>query len=237
MSDGVVLAADELRKDLLEVFGFVQERCMNFGMGLDTGEIERLAHEPGDAPAHTADGDVLRWGDRLLIGVCGTASLRKGSDIFLEVAAAVPEHDFIWVAKWSSAEAPENTAFADFRQRKLPNLFVTDSVDNPYKYISRFDLFFLASREDPNPAVLHEAMVLGIPILSFSRTTSVADFLGRNSILCHGETNVADAVRILRAITPADLRSPDFRRAPEGYPDRVDMGKKVRGLVRFLASL
>ncbi|MGH9809868.1 MAG: glycosyltransferase, partial [Terriglobia bacterium] len=235
MSDAVVLAADELRKDVQEVFGHLPERCMSFGIALDVAEIERLARE-ADAPAYNADGTALGSGERLVIGMCGTASARKGADIFFEVAAAVPEHDFLWVGPWGSG-TDANPSLEDFRGQRLPNLFVTEGVSNPYCHIARLDLFFLSSREDPNPLVISEAMVLGVPILAFSGTTSVADFLGRNAILCYGETNTSDAVRVLRALDPNELRSPGFRRAPDGFREQIDMTAKTTRLLAFLASV
>jgi glycosyltransferase involved in cell wall biosynthesis len=169
--------------------------------------------------------------------MCGHACLRKGADIFFAAAAAVPEHDFVWVGNWSRAEAPENDVIDQYLSQKLPNLYVTDGVDNPYKYIARLDLFFLSSRVDPNPLVLAEAMSLGVPVLCFSRTTAVADFLGRNAILCHGTTNTEDTVRVLRALDPVELRAPQSRRASGEHQRRFDITQKTPSLLGFLGAL
>ena len=236
LCDGIVLAAGNLRRDLAEVFGFVPERCLDFGIAIDTEEIGKLASE-GDAVACNALGEAADWGERLVIGMCGHASLRKGADIFFAAAAAVPEHDFVWIGNWSGAEAPENEVIDQYLSRKLPNLYVTDGVDNPYKYIARLDLFFLSSRVDPNPLVLAEAMSLGVPVLCFSRTTAVADFLGRSAILCHGTTNTEDTVRVLRALDPTELRAPEFGRSNEELQHRFDITQKTPSLLGYLASL
>ncbi len=236
LCDGVVLAAGELRKDLVEVFGFVPERHFDFGIAVDAREIEDLAGDT-DAAVYNAIGRPNRWGDRLTIGMCGYASRRKGSDIFFEVAPPLPEHDFVWVGDWSRDEAPENIVFDEYSTRKLPNLYVTGGVDNPYKYIGRFDLFFLSSREDPNPLVLTEALLLGVPVFCFSRTTAVTDFLGRSAILCHGAVNTPDSVRVLRALDAAEIRSDAFRGLTAAYRDHFDVSKKIGGLVEFLSSL
>jgi predicted nucleic acid-binding protein len=236
LCDGIVLAAGELRRDLAEVFGFVPERCLDLGIAVDAEEISRLAGA-GDAVARNAAGDLIAWGGRLVIGMCGQASPRKGADIFFETASLMPEYDFVWIGSWRRPEAPENNVFDRFLQQKLPNLYVTDGVDNPYKYLGRLDLFFLSSREDPNPLVLAESMLLNVPIISFSRTTAVGDFLGRSAILCHGRTNTEDAVRVLRALDLGEIRSTEFRRLTEGYRHRYDISEKVGGLARFIASL
>jgi glycosyltransferase involved in cell wall biosynthesis len=236
MCDGIVLAADELEQDLAEVFGFIPEKCLPFGIVVDVAEIGRLAQEP-DATAQNAAGDPIVWGERIVIGMCGVASPRKGSDIFFEAAGQLPEHDFLWIGNWAPHEAPENAVYDDFLVARLPNLYVSGGVDNPYKYIDRLDLFFLSSREDPNPLVLAEALLLRVPILAFSATTAVTDFLGRSAILCHGTTNTPDAARVLRMIDAGVLRSERFRGLSDEYRARFDMDAKVEPLVGFLNSL
>ena len=235
LSDAVVLAADDLRQDLVEVFGFLPDRVMNFGIAVDASEIDRLARE-GKPEAQTADGKSFKRGDRLAVGMVGHASQRKGSDIFFEAAQSLPQHDFIWVGNWNKDDAPENTVFSNFEQTKLPNLFASGGVNNPYTYISNFDLFFLSSREDPNPVVLAESLILRVPILAFSKTTAVTDFLGRCAILCHGHSNVPDAVRILGALDNAEVRSDAFRPNAAEFRQRFDVARKIDGIVELLDS-
>lgn len=234
LSDGVVLAASDLRDDLAEVFGFVPARCFDFGIVVDAQEIGSLA-DIAAAPARNAAGHSIIWGERLLIGMCGHASRRKGADIFFEAAAACPDFDFVWIGNWD--DDTENPVFDRYADRQLPNLYLSGPVDNPYKYIRRFDLFFLSSREDPNPVVLAEALMLGVPIFAFSKTTAVTDFLGRSAILCHGTSNAKDAVRILKALDLEGIRSPEFRQFGHRHRARFDIAKRIGELVAFLQSL
>ena len=237
MCDGIVLAADELERDIAEVFGSVPEKCLRFGIVVDTGEIAQLADEASVA-AQNAAGDAIAWGERASIGMCGVASPRKGSDIFFETAAQLPQHDFVWIGNWAPNEAaPENPVYDEFLSARLPNFYVSGGVDNPYKFIKRLDLFFLSSREDPNPLVLAEALLLNTPILAFSATTAVADFLGRTAILCHGTTNTQDAERVMKAIDLRELRSPSFRGMADAHRARFDIDAKAEGLVTFLNGL
>lgn len=236
LSDAVVLAAEDLRQDLVDVFGFLPEKVMNFGIAVDTDEIERLAVD-GSPEAYTAGGEAFVRSDRLTIGMVGHASQRKGADIFYDCAVQLPEHDFVWIGNWDATDAPENTAYEKFTQDKLPNLFTIGGVSNPYKYISNFDLFFLSSREDPNPVVLAEALILRIPILAFSRTTAVTDFLGRCAILCHGRTNLPDSLRVLKALNAAEVRSDSFRPNGQEHRQRFSITDKVTGVVELLDSL
>jgi glycosyltransferase involved in cell wall biosynthesis len=234
--DAVVLAAEDLKRDLVDVFGFAPERLINFGIAVDAEEIDRLAQE-GKPNAVTATGTVFKPGDRLAVGMVGHASKRKGVDIFFEVSKTLPEHDFIWVGNWVPSDAPENPIYDEFSKARLSNLFVTGGVSNPYKYISKFDLFYLSSREDPNPVVLAEALLLGVPILAFSKTTAVTDFLGRSAILCHGHTNLDDSVRVLRALDTSEVRSDAFRPNAAEYRHKFDVSDKITNVVELLDSL
>lgn len=236
LSDAVVLAADNLRDDLVEVFGFLPDRVMNFGIAIDAEEVDLLAHS-GKLEAETAAGKPFELSDRLIVGMVGHASQRKGSDIFFEAAKSLPQHDFIWVGNWNSEDAPENTIYLEFLKAKLPNLFISGGVSNPYSYISNFDLFFLSSREDPNPVVLAEALILGVPILTFSKTTAVTDFLGRCAVLCHGHTNVTDSIRALKALGKAEVRSDAFKPNVAEHRRRFSVTDKVANLVDLLDSL
>jgi glycosyltransferase involved in cell wall biosynthesis len=236
MSDAVVLAAEDLRQDLVDVFGFLPDRVVNFGIAVDADEIDRLAKD-GNSEAYTAAGELFTHTDRLLVGMVGHASQRKGSDIFFDAAKSLPQHDFIWVGNWEPADAPENTIYRQFARAKLPNLFTSGGVSNPYAYISNFDLFFLSSREDPNPVVLAEALILRVPILAFSKTTAVADFLGRCAILCHGHTNLNDSVRVLTALDSSEVRSDSFRPNAEEHRRRFSITEKIACVVELLDSL
>lgn len=236
LCDGVVLDAGDLRHDLVEVFGFVPEPCLDFGVVIDFEEMARIAGD-SSAEARNASGEPIRWGERLAVGMCGHASRRKGCDIFYETAAAAPQHDFVWVGNWGPPDTPENIVYERFLAERLPNLYVSGLVANPYQYIGRFDLFFLSSREDPNPVVLGEALALRVPILAFSRTTGAADFLGRSAILCHGAANAEDAARVLNALDAAEIRAPEFRALSDGFRARFDIAQKIGGLSEFLASL
>jgi glycosyltransferase involved in cell wall biosynthesis len=236
LCDAVVLAADDLRHDLVEVFGFIPEPTINFGIAVDTEEIETLAKE-GEAIAATASGVPFSPGERLLVGMVGHASQRKGSDIFFEAARSLPQHDFIWIGNWGPPDATGNEIHDQFIQSKLPNLFVSGGVRNPYKYISKFDLFFLSSREDPNPVVLAEALLLRVPIFAFSKTTAVTSFLGRSGILCYGHTNLDDSVRVLKALEKSEVCSPSFRPSANEHRQRFNVADKIVRLVDVLGSL
>jgi len=235
-ADAVVLAAEDIRRDLAEVFHAAPAEMATFGVAVEVEAVRRAAGEAAASPVN-ARGEALVPGDRMIVGMCGHASFRKGADIFLETAAAVPEADFLWVGGWRPQEAGDNIAYAGFNLRALPNLYVTGAVDNPYPYMAIMDLFFLSSREDPNPLVVGEALALGAPILSFSATTAIADRLGRCGVLCYGKPNATDAARILRVSTAEALRRPGFRGAGEAFVADYDLGRKMAEITGLIARV
>jgi hypothetical protein len=236
VADGAVLAAGDLFRDVLDVFGMIPARTVDFGIAIDIEAVRALADET-PARALNAAGEPFVKGERLVVGMCGHASPRKGSDIFLATAEAAPDCDFLWVGGWTPEESIENTAYDDFVGKKLPNLFVAGAVDNPYAHIGQMDLFFLSSREDPNPLVLAEAMVLRRPLLCFSRTTAVADRLGRSAILCHGLPNAEDAARVIKACAPEKLRSEAFRSLADSWISTFDLREKMRDIISLIEDV
>jgi glycosyltransferase involved in cell wall biosynthesis len=173
----------------------------------------------------------------MIVGMSGHASQRKGVDIFFEAACALPDHDFLWVGGWRPEETIDNVVFESFERVAPPNLYISGAVDNPYPYMDLMDMFFLSSREDPNPLVLGEALALAKPVLCFSRATGAADRLGRWATLCHGEANAKDAVRVLRACNAAAVRRPEFRSAGQAYLADYDLKAKMGRLYDLIARL
>ncbi|MCI4680293.1 glycosyltransferase [Rhodoblastus acidophilus] len=236
VADGAVLAAGDLFRDVLDVFGMIPAKTVDFGIAIDIDAVREQAAET-PTPALNAAGEPFAKGERLVVGMCGHASPRKGSDIFLGVAEAAPDCDFLWVGGWSPEESIENLAYEDFVAKKPPNLYVAGAVDNPYAHIGQMDLFFLSSREDPNPLVLAEAMALRVPLLCFSKTTAVANRLGRSAILCHGLPNVEDATRVIKACAPEHLRSEAFRALSDPWISSFDLKEKMRDIMDLIENI
>lgn len=234
--DAAVLAAAEIRADLLQVFQAAPPEVETFGVAVEVEAIRAAAGERA-AAALNAHGEPLTRSDRLIVGMCGFASARKGADIFLETALARPECDFLWVGGWRPEETAENIAYAEFERRAPANLYLSGAVDNPYPHMAMMDVFFLSSREDPNPLVVGEALALKLPILSFSRTTAIADRLGRCGILCYGEPNAADAARLLRVCSAEAARGSEFRNAGEALLAEYDLRTKMARLDDLIARL
>jgi glycosyltransferase involved in cell wall biosynthesis len=236
LADGVVVAADDLLSDLTELFHTAEMRVLNFGIAVDAHALRTLAGQPALSPVNAA-GEPWKRTSRIAVGMCGTASHEKGADIFMETAAQAAEFDFIWIGGWRPPDAPDNPVCGDFERRALPNLFITGATDNPYAHMQGLSIFFLSSREDPNPLVLAEAAILGVPIVAFSATTAVTDWLGRAAILCYGTPNTGDIIRVLRALEPEDVRSQEFNPSPDEMIMKFDLDCKCDELRQFIADV
>ncbi|MDE3174850.1 MAG: glycosyltransferase [Pseudomonadota bacterium] len=236
LADAAVLAAEDIAADLIEVFGTAPPIVETLGVAVDLAAVREAALAPAPSPLN-ARGEALQPGERMIVAMSGQASARKGVDIFFGVAAALPDRDFLWIGGWRPEDTADNIAYDDFLARNLPNFYVTGPVDNPFPYMRMLDLFFLSSREDPNPLVLGEALALNRPLLCFSQTTAIADRLGRCGIVCHGRPNVADAARVIGACSTQALRSPAFRNLGEAYVGDYDLNQKMESLRDLIARL
>jgi glycosyltransferase involved in cell wall biosynthesis len=114
-----------------------------------------------------------------LVGGMGTVDLRKGVDIFLQVANKLKNHSdiyFLWVGGQES-ESEYKLFNIDKNRLGLSNVIFQPSVDNPLDYMSVFDVFFVSSREDPYPLVVLEAAMLEKPIICFDKSGGAKDFV------------------------------------------------------------
>ncbi len=113
--------------------------------------------------------------DSLIVLGCGSIDMRKGVDLFVQVAKSVialtqsKDVWFIWIGK------AHNLIFYDWLNHdiqltKLNHHFIfTGEKNNTSTYFAGADLFVLTSREDPFPVVNLEAMSYGLPVVAFEQ--------------------------------------------------------------------
>jgi len=95
-------------------------------------------------------------GERLVLGMMGTACHRKGCDRFVLAASKLPQFDFWWCG--GNPRAPKDN-------REIPNLRCSDRA--PVDFWAQIDYFFLTSRQDPCPTVVIEALSAGVSLIVF----------------------------------------------------------------------
>ena len=157
---------------------------------------------------------------RFLVLGAGTVEIRKGVDLFLEVATRVlndpggehavfawigarynPEHDFAY-----SVYLHDQLERANIKDRVV-FLPATSEIDLAYELS---DVLLLSSRLDPLPNVALDALCLGLPVVCFENTTGIADLLI--------DAGLRDGC-VARYIDTNDLASKLLRlaRSPEHY--------------------
>src|ERR1019366_4949435 len=109
--------------------------------------------------------------DALLIIGSGTASWRKGTDLFIQLARAVCRQRshayFAWIgAGWypDVAQFEHDVRVAGLSEK----VRFTGAVLKPADYLAAADVFVLTSREDPYPLVCLEAAAVAKPIVCFA---------------------------------------------------------------------
>jgi glycosyltransferase involved in cell wall biosynthesis len=125
--------------------------------------------------------------DLVVVLGAGSVQLRKGVELFIEIAARVVSVPggrgcrFFWFG--SGYDPDHDTGYsiylADQIQRAGLEKHVifagaTLAIETAYE---EADLFLLSSRLDPLPNVAIDALAYGMPLLCFDRATGIADFL------------------------------------------------------------
>jgi glycosyltransferase involved in cell wall biosynthesis len=142
-------------------------------------DVDAVVAQAG-SPARGTGGET----GPLIVGACGTVAEGKGTDLWLEAAAAVRHHRpglavrFRWVGRLRDDWAP------DLARR----LGVDDVAEfggetgDPYPQLAAMDVFTLTSRQDAFPLVVLEAMALGCPVVAFDMG-GAAEQLGDAGVL------------------------------------------------------
>jgi len=121
--------------------------------------------------------------DAFVILGSGHETWRKGKDLFVELAAevfkALPERQihFLWVGGWEKEKDRRNIQDDQQRLGLTGRVHFIGEVINPLDYFAAGDVFAMVSREDPFPLVCLEAALLGKPILCFSDSGGMPEFV------------------------------------------------------------
>jgi glycosyltransferase involved in cell wall biosynthesis len=116
-----------------------------------------------------------------LVCACGSIELRKGTDLFLQVARQlvqksldVPVH-FVWVGGKPDKVAAMRSEVASSSLRNVVHFVGATSETGIY--FGAADVFVLTSREDPFPLVVLEAASHGKPTVCFEQAGGAPEFV------------------------------------------------------------
>lgn len=136
--------------------------------------------------------------DRILVLGGGSVQIRKGVDLFVEIANRVremPQGDrfrFVWIG--GNYDPDKDFGYSVYIRDQIRRSGLTDhvkmlrettAIETAY---SLADIFLLPSRLDPLPNVAIDSLSVGLPVLCFDRTTGIAEVLLKHGL---GEPCVA----------------------------------------------
>lgn len=118
---------------------------------------------------------------KFYVGGMGTATYRKGIDLFAEVCRKVVSIDqeicFVWIGDFVDAATKEKMEADANDLFKSNSFFLTGALPMNTANPGFLDIFFLSSREDPYPLVVLEAARMKIPTLYFKNTGGIQEFI------------------------------------------------------------
>ena len=146
----------------------------------------------------------------LVVGGCGATSLRKGVDLFVEMARAIlaqwvgdPVH-FVWVGRLKDDDFTRSV-LASVQKWGIGHVchFVGEHR-RPVELFCGCDVFALSSREEPMGLVALEAAMVGKPIVCFAEAGGMPDFVKDE---CGRAVSPMTGRALARAVMELSLRS------------------------------
>jgi glycosyltransferase involved in cell wall biosynthesis len=176
-----------------------------------------------------------RRNGRLVIGTLGTICRRKGSDLFLAAAESVrSEREDIEFRMAGSVVPGGEQEWA----RGVVDVALRRGVQHKpwvdsFAELAEWDIFVLASRRDPFPLAVLEAMAMGLAVVG-TRVDGVPEQLGEDAGLLV-EPGDADAIAaaVLRLADSPDLRASLGAAARRRVERKFTLEQQVAGLERF----
>jgi len=187
MSDLIVYSTEYMLEFNKKDYPVPSEKTFIIPQGLYKTEILNIDAE--EARFRIRKEFLIDDNDCVVLG-CGSIDARKGVDIFINTAIQCLNQwnddrslHFIWLGGELKSNSTE--LYERFLARDLINSgqeehihFINTTLNVAPYYVSA-DLFFLSSREDPFPTVVHEAMAAGIPIVGFKNAGGAAEYILR----------------------------------------------------------
>ena len=126
-------------------------------------------------------------GDTLVVVGAGSVNIRKGVDVFIQVAASmrhkVPDGNFKFVWVGGGYEPDKDQGYSVYLAEQVKRSGLTDcfeflgEVADIQQVYDRTDVFLMTSRLDPLPNVGIDAICNGLPIFCFQEASGIADIL------------------------------------------------------------
>ena len=230
----LVGASRQAIEDVQVLTGNTVSDRLDFGIFVDSDTILSQSELTVEAPLNAGGAPLEAGSERSVVGMCGLAQPRKGSDIFLDMAVRLPQYDFLWIGPWAPPETTLNDeAYARFKSLQPANFYATGLTENPYAHLRRIDAFTLTSREDPNPLVVAEALLLGKRVVAFSGTGASISLAARFGYAINGKPDVDRFATVLPKVLDEPWRAPAIEDVRTEVDGATRLAKLQEVLERF----
>lgn len=189
--------------------------------------------------------------EAVVVGGCGNAEWRKGNDLFVALARMVNQPNatpvyFVWVGMpkpvHNGQPGPStlyDDLWLDVQKAGLTNYvrFIEPTPD-VLRYMARFDIFLLCSREDPYPLVVLEAGLTNVPVVCFDGAGGAPELVetdGGAVVPYLDLTAMSHAIR--RLADDTELRRKQGHRLAEKITERHQSGHSMDQLMALLTTL
>ena len=211
---------------------------------IDTPSLERNVQQARQQPDVYASHGLPAHA--LIVGGCGNAEWRKGNDLFVTLARQVigrelndttaPVH-FVWVGV--PAGSLRDDLLLDIRKAGLDGrVHLIPPTPEVLRYMSRFDVFVLCSREDPYPLVVFEAGLCQVPVVCFDGAGGAPELVETDGGFVVPYLDLdAMSSRVLDLLQQPELRQRMGQRLGEKILQRHPAQQSVETLVTLFHQL
>ncbi len=213
----IITISYEVSTILVSRFNLAQDKIITIHNGIDIKQISHLKEKRLDKYQNIFnDNNLLKY---ITIGrleeLKGHASLIEA---FYDVKKKIPNSKLIIIGEGSLKRLLKE----QIEKLQLNNdVILTGYIKNPFKYISKADIFVLSSYYEGLPMVLLEALACELPIISTDCPTGPREILGNN------EFGILVGVKNLRELT--------MRMIELGNNKELRMWLKKKSLIRAKA--
>lgn len=225
-----------------ERFGLVKQRAKRFVVPSKAVADNLTTNH--SVPAHKIDlvpeflpDDYARFsiktarspGDPLTVLGAGTLDWRKGTDLFVQMAAKVQRScsknvRYIWVGAQTQPGQLESHQQLSRKHHVADVISFIGEQNDLRPFFRAADVFVSSSREDPYPVVCLEAAAHGLPIICFAGAGGMPDFVQTDAGRVVSNLDVAAmAEAVVCLLSDAAAR----QMAGQCARKRIDMGHRI----------
>ncbi|MGA2700835.1 MAG: glycosyltransferase [Isosphaeraceae bacterium] len=232
----IITPANTVRDALTTYYQLEDDRVQTFYNGL----CVRDDHRPRSQERQRVREELGLPEDAQLVLGCGTIELRKGVDMFVQMARIVLADEstsklwFLWLGKTL------DTCLKCWLEHDLAKEGLHDRVrflgprEDPRPYFKAADVFALTSREDPCPLVNMEAMASGLPVVAFKGAGGAPELLEDCGLVVPYADLEATAQAVLHLLASPEKCESLGRRAKEKIYSNFTWPRSAERLIRIL---